>query len=180
MTEFVVYYDHRKLTVDICDLLGAPVDAIVNPANPGLSHGGGLAAVISDEAGPGLDEECGRIIEKVGRIPVGLAVPTKAYNLPYKGIIHAVGPRMGDDDVEPKIGKTIESCLTIADKKGWRSLAFPALGTGIYMVLNTTCARAFKSAIPDFFDNNPDSCVNNVYLCLFKDAYQEFRDVLLD
>ena len=62
------YANGRLFKAGIMDLLGAPVDAIVNPANSGLSHGGGLAAVISDEAGPELDAQCEKIIDKIGRI----------------------------------------------------------------------------------------------------------------
>lgn len=58
------------LSVGVRDLLGAPVDAIVNPANSGLSHGAGLAAIISNEAGHELDERCDQIIRKIGKIPV--------------------------------------------------------------------------------------------------------------
>ena len=64
------YQNNKTLHVAVMDLLGASVDAIVNPANSGLSHGGGLAAVMSDQAGPGLDNECLRIIETVGKIPL--------------------------------------------------------------------------------------------------------------
>lgn len=94
-----MYPNGREYKITMRDLLDTPVDAIVNPANSGLSHGGGLAARISDEAGPELDDECGRILKKAGGvIPVTYALPTKAYNLPYKGIIHAVGPIIGDGD----------------------------------------------------------------------------------
>jgi len=69
------YPNNKTLHVAVMDLLGAPVEAIVNPANSGLSHGGGLAAVMSDQASPGLDIECRKIIEKIGKIPLTYAVP---------------------------------------------------------------------------------------------------------
>ena len=101
------YGDNRTFKAGIRDLLGAPVEAIVNPANSGLSHGAGLAGIISDEAGPELDEECEKIIGKVGKIPTTYAVPTRAGNLPFKGIIHAVGPRMGSGVEQERLEETL-------------------------------------------------------------------------
>ena len=97
----------RVFKVCVSDLLGVGVDAIVNPANSGLSHGGGLAAAISAEGGPEVDRQCSLAIKKIGRIPVTQNVVTTAGQLPYKGVIHAVGPRMGDGDEQLKIEKTI-------------------------------------------------------------------------
>ena len=104
----------KELKVGVRDLLGAPVDAIVNPANSGLSHGAGLASIISEAAGDIVEEDCERIIKKIGKIPETIAVPTRAGNLPYKGIIHAVGPRMGDGDELNKLKQTISNSLIIA------------------------------------------------------------------
>ena len=165
----------QTFMVGVKDILSAPVDAIVNPANSGLSHGGGLAAVISEQAGPELDEACDRVIEKIGRIPVTMAAPTGAFNLPYKGIIHAVGPRMGDGNELAGIEKTIHNCLLVAEKRGWQSVAFPAISTGIFGVPKEVCAEAFKNAIPLFFDMRPASMIDPVWLCLTKDDFPVFK-----
>ncbi|UCG79925.1 MAG: hypothetical protein JSV60_08090, partial [Desulfobacterales bacterium] len=58
MSFSINYPCEKAFRVGVCDLLGAPIDAIVNPANSGLSHGGGLAAIIADEVGPRLDQHC--------------------------------------------------------------------------------------------------------------------------
>ena len=166
-----------SLFIGVKDLLGAPVDVIVNPANSGLSHGGGLAAVISDEAGPRLDERCEQIIRKIGRVPVTMAVPTKAFRLPFKGIIHAVGPRMGDGDEQEKLAKTVHNCLYLADRNEWNSIAFPALGTGIFRIPLQTCAMAFKAAIGAYCCNRDDSKIENIWLCLTIDAFPVFSDL---
>jgi O-acetyl-ADP-ribose deacetylase (regulator of RNase III) len=164
--------------VGVRDLLGAPVEAIVNPANSGLSHGGGLAAVISREAGPGLDEECEKVVRKVGRIPVTMAVPTRAGDLPFRGIIHGVGPRMGDGDEQQKLERTFIHCLIVAERREWRSVAFPAISTGLFLVPTRVCAEAFRNALPAYWDQHPDSCVDTVWLCLTTDSYPTFREVL--
>lgn len=175
-----IYANGNTFHIGVLDLLSASVDAIVNPANSGLSHGGGLAAVISDQAGPGIDRECARVIEKVGHIPTTLAVPTKAYNLPFKGIIHAVGPRMGDGDEISKEERTIINSLIVAEKKGWQSVAFPALGTGIFRIPKKICAEAFNSATDKYWASHPDSTVNNIWLCLTLEDFPVFKAVIGD
>jgi len=132
--------DERLFKAGVRDLLGAPVDAIMNPANSGLSHGAGLAGIISDEAGPEMDPECDRIIAKVGQIPTTYAVPTRAGNLPFKGIIHAVGPRMGSGDEQQRIEATIVNVLKVADKKGWSQWhSLPS--APVYSVLPKRCVQ---------------------------------------
>jgi len=82
------------------NLLEEPVDAIVNAANGHLAHGGGVAGVISRAAGPELQQESDRLVAERGPFPTGSAVVTGAGKLPFKGIIHAVGPRFGEGDEE--------------------------------------------------------------------------------
>jgi len=169
--------DERIFKVGVRDLLGAPVDAIVNPANSGLSHGAGLAGIISDEAGPEMDAECEKIIGKVGQIPTTYAVPTTAGNLPFKGIIHGVGPRMGGGDEQQRIEATIANVLKVADKKDWTSVAFPAISTGIFGIPKEVCAAAFKIAVPTYWEINPASTITLVWLCLTGDDFLAFREV---
>jgi O-acetyl-ADP-ribose deacetylase (regulator of RNase III) len=168
----------RVFKTSISDLLGVNVDAIVNPANSGLSHGGGLAAIISDEGGPKIDDHCEKYIKKYGRIPVTKAVVTTAGRLPYKGVIHAVGPRMGDGDEQAKIEATLMSCLGIAHTKEWSSIAFPAISTGLFMISTDVCARAFKNAVSSFWRRYPDTSVKLIWLCLTIDDYPEFERIL--
>jgi O-acetyl-ADP-ribose deacetylase (regulator of RNase III) len=168
----------RCFKVGIFDILGVAVDAVVNPANSGLSHGGGLAAAISDEAGPKLDCHCRQIVEKFGRIPVGQAVVSTAGRLPHKGVIHAVGPRMGDGDEQNKIAAAITQSLQRADNRRWKPVAFPAISTGLFMVKSSVCAEAFKAAVPAFWHANPDTSVQLVWLCLTVNHYGEFEKVL--
>jgi len=158
----------REFLVVIYDLLYEPVDCIVNAANGGLSHGGGVAAAIADAAGPELVRECNRIVKERGRIPVGEAVVTTAGELPFKGVIHAVGPRMGDGDEENKLVKTLHSAFLGAQERGWTSLSFPAISSGIFSVPIPVCARAYVRAVHDFFQEHPESCLRIIRLCLFQ------------
>ena len=168
----------RVFKAGVRDLLSAPVDAIVNPANSGLSHGAGLAGIISREAGPDMDAECERIVDKVGKIPTTYAVPTKSGNLPFKGIIHAVGPRMGSGDEQRRIEETIVNVLKVFEKKGWASVAFPAISTGIFGIPKEVCAAAFKNAVPVYWNHNASSGIELVWLCLTADDFETFKTVL--
>ena len=158
----------REFSVVIYDLLHEPVDCIVNAANGGLSHGGGVAAAISKAAGPNLDDECDLIIKQRGRIPVGEAVATTAGNLPFKGVIHAVGPRMGDGEEENKIASALKSSFLKAHENGWSSLSFPGISSGIFSVPHPVCAQAYVRAVREFFDEYPESSLKTIRLCLFK------------
>jgi O-acetyl-ADP-ribose deacetylase (regulator of RNase III) len=168
----------RVFKVGVFDLLGVNVDAIINPANSGLSHGGGLAAAISDEAGPELERQCEMAIEKIGRIPVTQNVVTTAGRLPYKGVIHAVGPRMGDGNEQSRIERTVINCLRRADGRGWKSVALPAISTGLFCVPMEVCAEAFGQAVPRYWQEYPSSSVELIWLCLTIDAYPVFEKIL--
>ncbi len=128
------------------DLLAEPVDAIVNAANGHLAHGGGVAAIIARAAGPALQEECERLIAGRGPLPTGSAVVTTAGRLPFKGIIHAVGPRHGEGDEEKKLVKALMASWERARENGWESVSFPAVSSGIFAVPLPVCARAYLKA----------------------------------
>jgi len=172
------YAQNRVFIISDKSLLSAPVDTIVNPANSGLSHGGGLAEQILLEAGSKLEEACHKIIQQQGKISVTKAVVTTAGQLPYQGVIHAIGPRMGDGEEQSKIETTIINCLKIAEKYQWKSIAFPAISTGLFCVPKTVCAKAFDKAISDYWENNPNSAIKNIWLCLLTEDYPIFEKIL--
>ena len=128
------------------DLLAEPVDAIVNAANGHLAHGGGVAAVIARAAGPALQEECERLIAARGPLPTGSALVTTAGRLPFKGVIHAVGPRQDEGDEEKKLVKALMASWDRAHENGWESVSFPAVSSGIFAVPLPVCARAYLKA----------------------------------
>jgi O-acetyl-ADP-ribose deacetylase len=129
------------------NLLDEPVDAIVNAANGHLAHGGGVAALISRAAGPAFQRECDLLIEKQGLVPTGTAVVTSAGELPFKGVIHAVGPRQGEGDEEAKLFSALASAFACAKERGWSSVSFPAVSSGIFAVPLEVCARAYLKAM---------------------------------
>jgi O-acetyl-ADP-ribose deacetylase (regulator of RNase III) len=112
------------------DITREAVDAIVNAANAALARGGGVCGAIFAAAGPGLDGACAAI----GGCATGDAVLTPGFALPATWIVHAVGPVWrGGRDGEPEL---LRACyrrsIEVARKAGAKSIAFPAISTGIY------------------------------------------------
>ncbi len=141
------------------NLLKEPVDAIVNAANGHLAHGGGVAGIIARAAGPALQEESDRLVRARGPFASGTAVVTGAGRLPFKGVIHAVGPRHGEGDEERKLFEALTAAFACARERGWEALAFPAVSSGIFAVPLEVCARAYVRA-------GRASPLRNVRLCL--------------
>lgn len=113
------------------DITAERVDAIVNAANRGLRGGGGVDGAIHRAAGAGrLQAAC----RAIGECPQGEAVVTEGFDLPARFIIHTVGPvwRGGDAGEDDTLASCYRSSLALADEIGARSLAFPAISTGVY------------------------------------------------
>ena len=157
----------RVFRVGIGDLLSEPVDAIVNAANGRLAHGGGVAAAIAEAAGDELEEDGEAYLAAHGPLETGEATVTRAGRLPFKGVIHAVGPRLGEGDEEALLSTAIASALCCAHERGWRSVSFPAVSSGIFAVPYPVCARAYLAGVAEHFEEFPDSSLQEVRLCLF-------------
>ena len=145
------------------NLLEEPVDAIVNAANGHLAHGGGVAGIISRAAGPSLQEESDRLVAAHGAFATGSAVATTAGKLPFKAVIHAVGPRYGEGDEEKKLVQALSAAFSLAAQRGWHSVAFPAVSAGIFSVPLDICARAYLAAARHSLEKRG---LSKVRLCL--------------
>lgn len=128
------------------NLLEEPVEAIVNAANGHLAHGGGLAGIIARAAGQALIDESERLVRERGPLATGSAVVTTAGRLPFKGVIHAVGPRYGEGDEGRKLVEALACAFECARERGWQSVSFPAVSSGIFAVPLAICARAYVAA----------------------------------
>jgi putative ATPase len=156
----------RVFEVVVADLLAEPVDAIVNAANGQLAHGGGVAAAIARAAGPALEQEGDRIVEAGGPIPTGEAVVTTAGRLRQQAVIHAVGPIQGQGDEEALLVRALRSAFERASERGFASIAFPAVSSGIFAVPLETCARAYVRAVVEHVAARPQTSLRTIRLCL--------------
>jgi O-acetyl-ADP-ribose deacetylase (regulator of RNase III) len=117
------------------DITTQDVDAIVNAANTSLRPGGGVDGAITRAAGPDALADRERVVRELGHppLPTGHAVATIGGALPARWIIHTAGPVYSDD---PDDARLLASChtesLRVADELGARTIAFPAISTGIY------------------------------------------------
>jgi O-acetyl-ADP-ribose deacetylase (regulator of RNase III) len=153
--------------VIVADITTLTVDAIVNAANESLLGGGGVDGAIHRAAGPELLEECRRI----GGCPTGEARITKGYRLPARHVIHTVGPvwRGGSHGESELLASAYRSSAELAARHALRSIAFPAISTGIYGFPAAPAAEIAVGTLADFIAANP-GVFDEVIFCCFSEA----------
>src|SRR3989338_7297054 len=139
------------LTIIQDDITKLKVDAIVNAANSSLMGGGGVDGAIHRVAGVELKKECMEIHKNLypNGLPIGKAVYTKGFNLPAKYVIHTVGHTYSPNNLE-KLKQCYIECLTLAEKLGCTTIAFPAISTGAFRVPIEVSAKIVKEVLSDF------------------------------
>jgi O-acetyl-ADP-ribose deacetylase len=127
------------LTVEVLrgDLTRQDVDAIVNAANNDLMLGGGVAGAIARAGGPAIQAEC----RKIAPIEIGDAAITSGGRLAARFVIHAASMRLGGLTTSDALRRSTRRSLELARDRGLRSIAFPAVGTGIAQFPVDECAR---------------------------------------
>lgn len=143
---------------DITDL---DADAIVNAANTSLKLGGGVAGAIRRKGGPRIQEECDRI----GGTFVGGAVITSGGDLRVKYVIHAVGPVYGEVDEDRKLRDATVNGLRLADEHHLKSIAFPAISTGVFGFPMERCAEIMLTVA--IFYAKTGTSLERIVFCLF-------------
>jgi len=139
-----------RIEVTLGDITKEVTDAIVNAANSSLLGGGGVDGAIHRAAGPQLLEECLRLRQTAwrGGLPVGLAVATRAYELPCRWVIHTVGPNRHVGQTNPDdLRNCFHNSLRVAREVGARSISFPAVSAGVYGWAPDEVAAAASSAL---------------------------------
>ncbi len=161
------------------DITKQHVDAIVNAANSRLAGGGGVDGAIHRSGGPSIMEETDRLYPD--GCPTGSAVISGAGKLPAKHVIHAVGPvwgggRHGEADL---LAGAHRRCLELAVEHDCRSIAFPAISTGVYGYPLDQAARvAIQTAIQFVHDHGRPELIR--FVLFGRSAYEAFAAVLAE
>ncbi|KAM5276355.1 protein mono-ADP-ribosyltransferase PARP14 [Hipposideros larvatus] len=157
-----------SLIVQQGNLTQFPVEVVVNSANEALQHNGGLSAALSKAAGHELQADCDQIVKKKGKIPPGRATISKAGKLPYRHVIHAVGPKWKGSDAQECVfllKRAVEESLHLAEKHQYRSIAIPAIGSGTFGFPLPQCVNTIVLAIKENFQYNWEGrTLKEVYL----------------
>ncbi|MFC5213184.1 O-acetyl-ADP-ribose deacetylase [Streptomyces coerulescens] len=155
------------------DITRETVDAIVNAANSSLLGGGGVDGAIHRRGGPAILAACRELrASHYGKgLPTGQAVATTAGELDARWVIHTVGPVWSaSDDRSALLASCYRESLRVADELGARTVAFPAVSTGVYRWPMDDAARIATETVRD----TPTS-VEEVRFVLFDDrAYEAF------
>jgi O-acetyl-ADP-ribose deacetylase (regulator of RNase III) len=156
------------------DITIEEVDAIVNAANEHLQHGGGVAWAISKRGGAIIQQESDEWIRTHGKVPHAHPAWTSGGMLPAKYVIHAVGPVWGHPhkagaggDEDAKLEEAVTGSLRVADELELKSIAFPAISTGIFGFPKERAAKIILEAIKTYFKENVLSGINIIKLVLF-------------
>jgi O-acetyl-ADP-ribose deacetylase (regulator of RNase III) len=162
----------QRILVQQADITTLAVDAIVNAANQSLLGGGGVDGAIHRAAGPELLREC----REVGGCPTGEARITKAYRLPARYVIHAVGPRYRDGKHgEPEqLAGCYRHSLQLAVAHEVKTIAFPAISCGIYGYPIAEAAPIAVGTVEAFLADEP-SIERVVFACFGSEVLQAFQ-----
>jgi O-acetyl-ADP-ribose deacetylase (regulator of RNase III) len=154
------------------DLTEMDVDAVVNAANNDLQLGGGVAGAIRRKGGDQIQREC----NDIGSIPVGGAAITSGGKLRARFVIHAASMQLGGETTAHALRSSTAHALRIAAENGLRTIAFPAVGTGIAGFPVPECARIMLREIAEHL-KKPTS-IEKIYFVLFDaHALSEFEKV---
>lgn len=156
------------------DITEVDADAIVNAANTDLRLGAGVAGAIRKKGGDVIQNEC----DEIGSIPLGQAAITGAGKLRARFVIHAAGMHPGGRVSPLSLRDCTLNSLLRASENNLRTIALPAIGTGVGGFPVKECARIMVDAVLEFLEKKPTS-LERVYFVLFDDESLQTFDSYL-
>lgn len=161
------------------DITKIKADAIVNAANSSLLGGGGVDGAIHRAGGKAIIEDCIKIRNKQGGCKVGEAVITSAGNLPAQFVIHTVGPRWngGNSNEAALLAHCYSNSLSLAVTKGVKSIAFPAISTGIYGYPKQDAAKIAVDTVRNFIGRE-EQITKVLFVCYDEENFQLYSNLL--
>lgn len=164
------FSDNQRLELVQGDITSEYVDAIVNAANERLMHGGGVAAIIASKGGRVINQESAAWVNHHGKVSHAKPAYTHSGELPCRYVIHAVGPVWGSGKEDKKLADAIRGSLRVAVELKLRSIAFPAISTGIFGFPKDRAAKVIYTAIGEYLKRNPDSGIEQVRVTLYNQS----------
>jgi O-acetyl-ADP-ribose deacetylase len=167
-----------RLEIIVADITTLDVDAIVNAANSSLLGGGGVDGAIHRAAGPELVAEC-RMLHGA---KTGDAKITRGYRLKARHVIHAVGPvwNGGKGHEDDLLASCYRRSLALAAQHHLRSIAFPAISTGIYRFPADRAARIAVGTVVSQLAQAPDGPARVIFCCFSQESAEHHQAAFAD
>lgn len=153
-----------RIVIQQGDLTEMDTDAIVNAANNDLILGGGVAGAINRKGGDAIQKEC----DAIGSIPVGYAAITTGGKLKARFVIHAASMQLGGKTSAESLRHATAHSLKIANERGLKSIAFPAVGTGIAGFPLKDCAEIMLRVAAQLLRG--ETSLETIYFVLFDEV----------
>ncbi len=157
----------KKLELVQGDITAETTDAIVNAANKYLEHGAGVAGAIVHKGGSQIQQESSQWVSEHGLVTHAEPAYTHAGRLPCRYVIHAVGPYWGEGQEEEKLAQAVHGSLQVADRLNLKSIALPAISTGIFGFPLDKAAHIFLDTIQEYLASTPASGLKLIRLVIY-------------
>ncbi|WAR21737.1 PAR14-like protein, partial [Mya arenaria] len=164
-------YETRRMFAAVGDMSEINVDVIVNPSDDKIGLSGGLGRILKMKGGQALERPCRDYIENNGRLSEGEVFVSPAGNLKAKYVIHVIGPvwNGGTNQEDDKLTEVVFKAMKQASLKNMKSLAMPAISCGVYGFPVKKATGIIVAAVKNFFREEQDSSLTEIYLCDMKD-----------